>query len=61
MHLSIEIPNQVVGFTSQHPPVGWSFVKICDDVKSIPHLGPGCVCVCVCVGGGGGGGARNFN
>ena len=49
-------PHQGGGFTSQYGPVGWGFVKICNDVKSNPHLGPGCVCVCV--GGGGGGGVR---
>ena len=34
-------PHQVGGFTSQYAPVGWGFVKICNDVKSNPHLGPG--------------------
>ena len=29
------------GFTSQYAPVGWEFAKICNDVKSNPHLGPG--------------------
>ena len=33
--------NQGGGFTSQYAPVGWGFVKICNDVKSNPHLGPG--------------------
>ena len=29
------------GFTSQYAPVGWEFAKICNDVKSNPHLGLG--------------------
>ena len=29
------------GFTSQYAPEGWGFVKICNGVKSNPHLGPG--------------------
>ena len=33
--------HQGVCFTSQYAPVGWGFVKICNDVKSNPHLGPG--------------------
>ena len=34
-------PHQGGGFTSQYTPVGWGFVKICNDVKSNPHLGLG--------------------
>ena len=41
-------PHLGGGFTSQYAPVGWEFAKICNDVKSNPHLGPGW-------GGGGGG------
>ena len=32
--------HQGGGFTSQYAPVGWGLVKICNDVKSNPHLGP---------------------
>ena len=42
-----------MGFTSQYAPVGWGFVKICNDVKSNPHLGPGWE--------GGGGESRDLN
>ena len=42
-------PHLGGGFTSQYAPVGWEFAKICNDVKSNPHLGPG-----LGVGGGGG-------
>ena len=45
------LPHKGGGFTSQYAPVGWGFVKICNDVKSNPHLGPGL----------GGGGGRDFN
>ena len=34
-------PHLGGGFTSQYAPVGWEFAKICNDVKSNPHLGPG--------------------
>ena len=34
-------PHKGGGFTSQYAPVGWGFVKICNDVKSNPHLGGG--------------------
>ena len=34
-------PHLDGGFTSQYAPVGWEFAKICNDVKSNPHLGPG--------------------
>ena len=34
-------PHQDGGLTSQYAPVGWEFAKICNDVKSNPHLGPG--------------------
>ena len=34
-------PHLHGGFTSQYAPVGWEFAKICNDVKSNPHLGPG--------------------
>ena len=44
-------PHLGGGFTSQYAPVGWEFAKICNDVKSNPHLGPGL----------GGGGGRGFN
>ena len=34
-------PHLGGGFTSQYAPVWWEFAKICNDVKSNPHLGPG--------------------
>ena len=34
-------PHLGGGFTSQYAPVCWEFAKICNDVKSNPHLGPG--------------------
>ena len=34
-------PHLGGGFTSQYAPVGWEFAKICNGVKSNPHLGPG--------------------
>ena len=34
-------PHLGGGFTSQYAPVGWEFAKICNDVKSNPHLGRG--------------------
>ena len=34
-------PHLGGGFTSQYAPVGWEFAKICNDVKSNPHLGLG--------------------
>ena len=34
-------PTKVGVFTSQYAPVGWGFLKICNDVKSNPHPGPG--------------------
>ena len=34
-------PHLGGGFTSQYAPVGWEFARICNDVKSNPHLGPG--------------------
>ena len=34
-------PHLGGGFTSQYAPVGWEFAKICNDVNSNPHLGPG--------------------
>ena len=34
-------PHLRGGFTSQYAPVGWEFAKICNDVKSNPHIGPG--------------------
>ena len=47
---NIGFPSKVGVFTSQYAPVGRGFVKICNDVKSNPHLGPGW-----------GGGGRDFN
>ena len=34
-------PHLGGGLTSQYAPVWWEFAKICNDVKSNPHLGPG--------------------
>ena len=34
-------PHLGGGFTSQYAPVWWEFAKICNDVKTNPHLGPG--------------------
>ena len=35
-----KFPHLGGGFTSQYALVGWGFVKICNDSKSNPHLGP---------------------
>ena len=47
--------HQHRGFTSQYAPVGWGFVKICNDVKSTSQI----LLLARGVGAGGGGG-REF-